>query len=150
MHTNPGKKNQHAPFFSKISPLSEIPIPWGIEFHGEFPMEPWRPIFEKCSHLREKGGVLMILKTTHQLEAKAQYSLRVWVECTRGLSVRSYSRKWRVILLTHCPQICVRKEISRPSFLNECCFLLFIIINKSKQQITNHKSIFRRNSKSIV
>ena len=26
-------------------------------------------------------------------------------------------------------------------FLNECCFLLFIIINKSKQQITNHKSI---------
>ena len=28
-----------------------------------------------------------------------------------------------------------------PFFLNECCFLLFIIINKSKQQITNHKSI---------
>ena len=24
---------------------------------------PWRPIFEKCSHLREKGGVLT-LKTT--------------------------------------------------------------------------------------
>jgi hypothetical protein len=21
-------------------------------------LEPWRPIFEKCSHLREKGGVL--------------------------------------------------------------------------------------------
>ena len=25
--------------------------------------------------------------------------------------------------------------------MNECCFLLFIIINKSKQQITNHNSI---------
>jgi hypothetical protein len=23
----------------------------------QFPMEPWRPIFEKCCHLREKGGV---------------------------------------------------------------------------------------------
>jgi hypothetical protein len=27
-----------------------------------------------------------------------------------------FAYKWRVILLTHCPQICVRKEISRPGF----------------------------------
>jgi hypothetical protein len=35
-------------------------------------MEPREPIFEKCSHLREKGGVLMLFKTTRHLEAKAQ------------------------------------------------------------------------------
>jgi hypothetical protein len=29
--------------------------------------------FGKCSHLREKGGVLMLLKTTLHLGAKAQY-----------------------------------------------------------------------------
>jgi hypothetical protein len=38
-------------------------------------LQPWRPIFEKYYHLREKGGVLMLLKTTHHLEAKAQYVL---------------------------------------------------------------------------
>jgi hypothetical protein len=31
------------------------------------------PIFGKCSHLRGKGGVLMLLKTTLHLGAKAQY-----------------------------------------------------------------------------
>jgi hypothetical protein len=36
-------------------------------------MEPRRPIFEKCSHLREKGGVLMLFKTIPHLGAKAQY-----------------------------------------------------------------------------
>ena len=25
----------------------------------QFRLQPWRPIFEKCSHLREKGGVLV-------------------------------------------------------------------------------------------
>jgi hypothetical protein len=46
-------------------------VPRGIEF----PLVPRRPIFEKCSHLREKGGVLMLYKTTLHLGAKAQYSL---------------------------------------------------------------------------
>ena len=36
-------------------------------------VQPWRPIFEKCSHLREKGEVLMLFKTTPHLGAKAQY-----------------------------------------------------------------------------
>ena len=31
------------------------------------------PIFEKCSHLPEKGGVLMLFKTALHLGAKAQY-----------------------------------------------------------------------------
>ena len=29
--------------------------------------QPWSPTLEKCSHLREKGGVLMLLKTTPHL-----------------------------------------------------------------------------------
>ena len=37
-------------------------------------LEPWSPIFEKCPHLREKGGVLMLFKTTPHLGAKAQYT----------------------------------------------------------------------------
>jgi hypothetical protein len=37
-------------------------------------LQPREPIFEKCSHLREKGGVLMLFKTTHHLGAKAQYT----------------------------------------------------------------------------
>jgi hypothetical protein len=35
-------------------------------------LDPTEPIFEKCSHLREKGGVLMLLKTTLHLGAKAE------------------------------------------------------------------------------
>jgi hypothetical protein len=33
----------------------------------QFQKEPREPIFEKCSHLREKRGVLMLLKTTLHL-----------------------------------------------------------------------------------
>jgi hypothetical protein len=40
----------------------------------EIKLVPSWPIFEKCSHLREKGGVLMLFKTTHNLGAKAQYN----------------------------------------------------------------------------
>jgi hypothetical protein len=40
----------------------------------EFPTVPTWPIFEKSSHLREKGVVLMLFKTTPHLGAKAQYS----------------------------------------------------------------------------
>ena len=39
----------------------------------EIELQPWSPIFEKSSHLREKGGVLMLFKTTLHLGAKAQY-----------------------------------------------------------------------------
>jgi hypothetical protein len=60
-HTNPGKKSGPPLFL-------EDKIPWGIQF----PTVPRRPIFEKSSHLREKGGVLMLFKTTRHLEAKAQ------------------------------------------------------------------------------
>ena len=28
-----------------------------------------------------------------------------------------FAYKWWVVLLTHCPQICVRKEVPRPGFL---------------------------------
>ena len=38
----------------------------------QFRVVPTEPIFEKCSHLREKGGVLMLFKTTPHLVAKAQ------------------------------------------------------------------------------
>jgi hypothetical protein len=47
-------------------------VQWGIRF----PIVQWRPIFEKSSHLREKGGVLMLFKTTPHLGAKAQYARR--------------------------------------------------------------------------
>jgi hypothetical protein len=47
-------------------------VQWGIEF----PILPWRPIVEKSSHLREKGGVLVLFKTTLHLGAKAQYQAR--------------------------------------------------------------------------
>ena len=69
-HTNPGKKSAPPLFledeniFQKSAPL----VPWGIRF----PMVPTEPIFEKSSHLREKGGVLMLFKTTRHLGAKAQ------------------------------------------------------------------------------
>jgi hypothetical protein len=42
-------------------------------------MVPTWPIFEKSSHLREKGGVLMLLKTTRHLGAKAQYLVQARV-----------------------------------------------------------------------
>ena len=56
-HTNPEKKSA-TPLFLEDENLfqkSASMVPCGIEFH----MEPWRPIFLKCFHLREKGGVLI-------------------------------------------------------------------------------------------
>jgi hypothetical protein len=52
------KKHQHPPLFledENFFQKSASVVPWGIEF----PMVPRRPIFEKCSHLREKGMVLI-------------------------------------------------------------------------------------------
>jgi hypothetical protein len=47
-HTNPEKSApplflEDENIFQKLASM----VPWGIEFH----IEPWRPIFEKCSHL---------------------------------------------------------------------------------------------------
>jgi hypothetical protein len=46
-----GKKNF---FCFGVSQKSAFMVQWGIDI--EF--VPWSPIFEKCPHLREKGGVL--------------------------------------------------------------------------------------------
>jgi hypothetical protein len=71
-HTNPDKKS--APFlFQKdenIFQKSARVILSRIEFW----IVPREPIFEKCSGLREKGGVLMLLKTTLHLQTNPQYS----------------------------------------------------------------------------
>jgi hypothetical protein len=55
---NPYEKNTL--FFKAATQKSGSMVQWGIAV--EF--VPWRPIFEKCSHLREKGGVLT-LRTPH-------------------------------------------------------------------------------------
>jgi hypothetical protein len=67
-HTNPGKKSApplflgNENFFQKSATLV-------LEYDPELKVwiVPTWPIFEKSSHLREKGGVLMLFKTTHQL-----------------------------------------------------------------------------------
>ena len=41
-------------FFNDATQKSASVVPWGIAVE----LEPRRPIFEKCPHLREKGGVL--------------------------------------------------------------------------------------------
>jgi hypothetical protein len=43
-------------FFKAATQKSGSMVQWGIAI--EF--VPWRPIFEKCSHLRKKGGVLTL------------------------------------------------------------------------------------------
>ena len=72
-HTNPGKQSAPPLFLEdeNIFKKSASVVPRGIEFL----MVPRRLIFEKCSHLQEKGGVLMLLKTTRHLGAKAQYKI---------------------------------------------------------------------------
>ena len=57
-HTNPRKKSAPALFLEdeNIFQKSASVVRWEIQF----PTVPRRPIFEKCSHLREKGGVLML------------------------------------------------------------------------------------------
>jgi hypothetical protein len=42
--------------FKDATQKSASMVPWGILIE----LEPWRPIFEKCPHLREKGGVLTL------------------------------------------------------------------------------------------
>ena len=60
----PGKKS--APLFSRrgehFQKLASV-----VQILQRFPIVPRRPIFEKCCHLRGKGGVLMLLKTTPHL-----------------------------------------------------------------------------------
>jgi hypothetical protein len=68
-HTSP-EKFRPFPFFGyenifqKSAPLVPLVIP-----KESLPTE---PIFEKCSHLREKGGVLMLLKKAPHLLTKEQ------------------------------------------------------------------------------
>ena len=56
-HTNPGKKSapplflKDENFFQKSASMVVILL--------KFRLQPTWPIFEKCSHLREKGGVLI-------------------------------------------------------------------------------------------
>ena len=70
-HTNPGKKSAPLLFLEdeNIFQKSASVVLSRIQFW----IVPRRPIFEKSSHLREKGGVLMLFKTTPHLETKAQY-----------------------------------------------------------------------------
>ena len=43
-------------FFNGAAQKSASMVPRGIDIK----MVPWSPIFEKCPHLREKGGVLTL------------------------------------------------------------------------------------------
>jgi hypothetical protein len=68
------KKNLHAPFFSKMRLFfqkSARVVLVGIVVE----LEPRDTIFGKCSHLREKGGVVMLLKKTHHLLANIRNPL---------------------------------------------------------------------------
>jgi hypothetical protein len=69
-HINPGKKSALPLFLEDENVFlnSASMVLWGVVFPGES----WRPMFAISSHLRDRGGVLMLLKTTLHLEAKAQ------------------------------------------------------------------------------
>ena len=67
LNENPYRKKNF--FFKDATQKSARVVLCGIAVE----LEPREPIFEKCSHLREKGGVLMLFKTTRHLGAKAQY-----------------------------------------------------------------------------
>jgi hypothetical protein len=69
-HTNLGK-NQPPPIFLEDENIFQKSASM-VALLLQFPVQPWRPIFEKSSHLREKRGVLMLFKTTPHLGAKAQ------------------------------------------------------------------------------
>jgi hypothetical protein len=69
-HTNPGKKSA-PPLFLKDENIFQKSAPL-VALLFRFLVQPTEPIFEKSSHLREKGGVLMLFKTTPHLGAKAQ------------------------------------------------------------------------------
>ena len=65
------EKNQHPPLFLQDENIFQKSAPL-VLWRTEFPKEPTEPIFEICSHLREKWGVLMVSKATPTLGAKAQ------------------------------------------------------------------------------
>jgi hypothetical protein len=69
-HTNLGKKSA-PPLFLEDEKIVQKSASMGARLL-QFIVQPWRPIFEKSSHLREKRGVLMLFKTTPHLGAKAQ------------------------------------------------------------------------------
>jgi hypothetical protein len=65
-HTNPGEKSAPPPFFPKMRTFFQKSGSMVVVLL-QFRLQTWRPIFEKSSHLREKGGMLMLFKMTHQL-----------------------------------------------------------------------------------
>jgi hypothetical protein len=54
-HTNP-EKNQRSPPFLEDTNIFQKSARVVLVFRTEFWIVPREPIFEKCSHLREKGG----------------------------------------------------------------------------------------------
>ena len=82
----------------------------------QFRLQPTWPIFEKSSHLREKGGVLMLFKTTRHLLAKAQYA------CTTAEStiIMQYGPR-RVRVLNLVPG---RRRISTSACTHTACLLV--------------------------
>jgi hypothetical protein len=69
--TNPGKKSASSLFLGdeNIFKKSASMVTRGISKE----MVPWSPILKNVLIFEEKGGALMLLKTTLHLEAKAQY-----------------------------------------------------------------------------
>jgi hypothetical protein len=60
--------------------------PWLLVSGIAIELQPWSPIFEKCSHLREKGGVLT-LKTTRGVCAypySTKFSRAGWIQLESG------------------------------------------------------------------
>jgi hypothetical protein len=87
-------------------------------------------LLARCSHCRSRHPCWLAL-------SEALTGLRMVILLSSGILLRSDDRrrsslsrsipytlycpfayKWRVVLVTHCPQIYIRKEIYRPSFLD--------------------------------
>ena len=69
--------------------------------------QPWSPIFEKCPHLREKAGVLMLLKTHSRPKSlfcrPAEVSSHLQLHCS--MTLRNYLLQYKEFLVTTSIQI---------------------------------------------
>ena len=72
-NTKPGKKSARPLFLEDENIFQKSARV--VLFRIVVELQPRDTIFGKCSHLREKGGVLMLLKKTLNLLANLQYTL---------------------------------------------------------------------------
>jgi hypothetical protein len=97
-----------------------------LNLYGRFcPYNPPYKPGKKSAHLREKGGVLMLFKTTPHLGAKAQYQSRINAFANAALAFGNSLKYNRGHGIVGCLQVACTST-TKFSSMRDCCCLVVV------------------------